>query len=97
MPDTHSAGGWACLRTSELAVHLWPDGVVVFDDADGNLQCLSPTSGLLLEALLDGRARSAEALAQDLLGEMPSPDDVQMVENILNEFSSLNFIERVAV
>jgi hypothetical protein len=78
-------------------LHNWPDGTVVFDDANGQLQCLSPVSGALLAMLTAALPRRSIDLAHELLGETPTGDDVQMVENILAEFSSLNLIERVAV
>ena len=91
------AVAWDCPRAAELLLHNWPDGTVVFDDANGHLQCLSPVSGALLAMLTAGLPRRSTDLAYELLGEAPTADDVQMVENILAEFSSLNLIERLAV
>ena len=75
----------------------WPDGAVLFDDANAQLRCLSPASGLLMDLLLRPGQWTALELAQDLLGEAPTADDAKMVENVLAEFSSLNLIERIAV
>jgi hypothetical protein len=77
-------------------LHHWPDGTVVFDDSNGNLQCLAPASGVLLAVLTGGARQSSVGLAEELLGEAPTSDEFQMVENILAEFSSLNFVERLA-
>jgi hypothetical protein len=88
---------WDCPRRAELILRNWPDGTVVFDDASGQLQCLSPVSGSLMGLLVQPHPWSAMSLADELLGETPTADDVEMVENALAEFSTLNFIERVAV
>jgi hypothetical protein len=89
---------WRCSRKDELALREWPDGVVVFDDANGHLNCLNLASGALLELLLLSDTQwTSERLAQELLGEHPTTNDIDMVENALAEFSSLNFIDRVAV
>jgi hypothetical protein len=91
-----SDGQWACIRRDEIAIHDWPDGSVIFDDANGRLHCLSPVSGNLMGLLVGLESWSASGLAQELLGEEPTAHDVEMVENVLSEFSSLNLIERVA-
>jgi PqqD family protein of HPr-rel-A system len=90
-----SDNAWICSRRSELAISEWEDGTVVFDDANGYLQCLNPVSGSVLALLIQSPQWTSEALAQELLGEAPTADDVTMVENSLAEFSSLNLIERV--
>lgn len=87
---------WLCSRRDDLSFRNWPDGSVVFDDANGQLQCLTPVSADLMELLRRPRAWTAPNLAEELLGETPTQLDVEMVENALAEFSSLNFIQRVA-
>jgi hypothetical protein len=47
--------------------------------------------------LVQPRYWTARELATEILGELPTEDDVEMVQNALAEFSSLNFIERVVV
>jgi hypothetical protein len=90
-------GGWHCPRREDLILRDWPDGTVVFDDASGQLQCLSPLFGTLMALLVQPRAWRTADLAMALLGEEPICDDVQMVENALAEFSALNLIERAVV
>jgi hypothetical protein len=90
-------GAWVCPRHAEISLHEWPDGTVVFDDASGQLQCLNPVSGSLMGLLVQPRAWRAADLALELLGETPTRNDVEMVENALAEFSSLNLIEHVTV
>ena len=92
-----SEATWACKRASELALHHFPDGTVVFDDANGQLQCLSPAFGQLMELLVASPTGGTAAdLAEQLIGEVPASDEVEMVENALSEFSALNFVERTA-
>lgn len=93
MPDI----AWSCRRRDDLTLRDWPDGCVVFDDANAQLQCLNPVSGYLMALLMQRPQWTSEALAQELLQETPTADDVEMVANALAEFSSLNLIERVAV
>jgi hypothetical protein len=88
---------WRCQRIADFSLRTWPDGCVVFDDATAQLQCLSPVAGELLTLLMQRAQWTATDLAQTLLGEMPTADDVEMVENQLTAFFSLHFIDRVAV
>ncbi len=89
--------GWRCIRPSDLTLRHWPDGAVVFDDANAELQCLNPVSGMLLTLLLQRPHWSAQDLTRELFEDEPTVADVEMVENVLSEFSSLNFVEHVAV
>lgn len=88
---------WSCQRVEDFSLRTWLDGCVVFDDATAQLHCLNPVAGDLLTLLMQRQQMSASELAQALLGEIPTADDVEMVENQLTVFSSLNFIDRVAV
>jgi hypothetical protein len=88
---------WHCPRAGDLAVRHWDDGTVVFDDSNGELQCLSPAFGALMEALITSPAGgTAGDLAESLIGETPTAEEVQMVENALSEFSNLRLVERTA-
>jgi hypothetical protein len=88
---------WHCRRRDELTFRNWSDGSVLFDDANGQLQCLTPVSATLMAQMFLKRSWGASELAKEILGEVPNADDVKMVENVLVEFSSLNLIERVSV
>ena len=84
------------MRREDITSRDWPDGTIIFDDANGQLQCLSPVSGNLMALLAQRPQWTAHELAAELLGETPTADDVEMVENVLAEFSLLNLIERAA-
>ncbi len=88
---------WVCTRQHEFSIKKWPDGVVVFDDATGHLHALSVSAASVLELMQPGVPLDAFQLGWQLLEETPTEDDVEMVENVLTEFSSLNLIQRVAV
>lgn len=85
---------WHCRRSADFVLREWPDASVLFDDATGSFHCLNPAAAGLMAILLKSSARSASSLAQELLGEQPDAHDVDMVENVLKEFLSLNLIEQ---
>ena len=39
---------WVCRRRADFALRNWPDGSVLFDEANGQLQRLPPAAGLSL-------------------------------------------------
>jgi phytoene dehydrogenase-like protein len=81
-------------RSSDLALHAWDDGVVVYDDADGSLHALSPVAGDALALLLAHGAETADHLAELLLQEPPNESDIAMVASLLVEFEAMGFVER---
>lgn len=88
---------WVCPRAGELTIRHWDDGSVVFDDSNGELQCLSPAFGALMEQMIiSPTGGTSSELAEVLIGETPTMDEVQMVENALSEFSNLRLVERTA-
>jgi len=86
---------WRCSRRGEFYLKSWQDGMVVFNAADGHLQCLSPVYGQVFELLASGQVKSSFELASELLTESAAPEDVELVENALNALASSNLIERV--
>jgi len=88
---------WFCRRRVDFALRDWPDGCVLFDEAQGQLQCLTVESGALIRLLLQQEQWTSAELAQALFGESPTDDDVQMVEDVASHFQSLNLIERLPV
>lgn len=88
---------WCCNRQEDMLLRAWADGDVLFDEAQGQLHCLSPASGEVMRLLLKGRAWTAFEIAKELLGESPTDDDVQMVENVALHFHTLNLIDRLPV
>lgn len=84
---------WHCPRPSDYLLRLWPDGAVVYDEASGDMHALSPLAGQLLQQILMTQQSCAQDLTQGLLGELPTAEDVGMVEGLLREFASLGFVE----
>jgi PqqD family protein of HPr-rel-A system len=74
-------------------LQLWPDGAVVYDEASGDIHALSPVAGELLQQVLTVPQSCSETLAQALLGEQPTAQDVRGVDTLLQDFESLGFIE----
>lgn len=95
-----TVAGWTCRRRADLSLRRWPDGWVLFDEAQGQLQCLTLVSGELLALLLRCPARgcwSSTELAQALMDETPSDADVASVEAVAVAFQSMQLIERCQV
>jgi ligand-binding SRPBCC domain-containing protein len=88
---------WDFHRRTELFLRAWPDGVVVFDDSNAELQCLTPASGAVLEVLEERSPCTSQQVAIEIFGDDTSSADVEMIENVLVEFLSLNFIERILI
>ncbi len=85
---------WACNRKADFSISQWPDGCVVFDDASGQLHCLTPIAGEALALILASEGRTGDELAESLLGETPTPTDSEMMENMLGGLASMNLIGR---
>lgn len=88
---------WTCVRPGDLVCRHYDDGCVVYDDASGAMNCLTPVAGQLLTLLLSGPAQTTVQLAQALLGEMPVRVDQEMVDNVLSDFQSLSLVERTCL
>lgn len=86
---------WACTRRDDFSLRAWPDGCVVLDEPAGQLRCLESIHGELMTLLLQRPSWTAAALAEELLGEPPAVEDVELVENALAEFSALQLVERI--
>ena len=61
------------------------------------MQCFTVESGEVMRLLLQRAQWTSSQLAEALLGDVPTDDDVQMVENVALHFQSLNLIERLPV
>ncbi|MBP3979616.1 MULTISPECIES: HPr-rel-A system PqqD family peptide chaperone [unclassified Acidovorax] len=84
---------WHCPRRADYLLQLWPDGAVVYDEASGDIHALSPIAGELLQQVLAVPQSCSENLAQALLGEQPTAQDVRGVDKLLQDFEFLGFIE----
>lgn len=88
---------WCCRRQADLSLRQWPDGFVLFDEAQGELQCLSIAAGEVMALFLLNPEWTSVDMALALMGEAPTEDDVVMVENVVLHFLSLNLVERLPV
>ena len=88
---------WSCRRNADLSLRQWPDGFVLFDEAQGQLQCFTAAAGEVMALLLQGPEWTSVDLAHALMGEVPTEDDVAMVEKVVLHFLSLNLVERLPV
>ncbi len=84
---------WRCPRRFDYLLQVWHDGAVVYDEASGDMHALSPLAGQLLQQILIKQRSCAQDLAQGLLGELPTAEDVGRVGGLLREFACLGFIE----
>ena len=84
---------WHCPRGADFLLQLWPDGAVVYDEASGDIHALSRMAGELLQQVLSVQQSGAHDLAQALLGEQPTAQDVCRVDELLQDFESLGFVE----
>lgn len=91
MPETL----WVRRRPDELSLRDWPDGTVAYDEGSGQLNCLGQVHGELLRLMCDGRSWTATTLAAEFLQDVPTAEDIEMIENAIGEFYSLQFIDRV--
>jgi len=88
---------WKCSGRGEFCLKSWQDGVVVFNEADGELQCLTPAYGQIFELLASGKVWTSFDLARNLLDEEPSADDLELMENALSALASSHLIVRVPI
>ena len=96
MGETSASSRWVCHRKSDFSLRHWPDGSVLFDDASGQLHCLTPIAGEVIVLLMNNEVCSAHDLAQALLGELPTEADAEMMQNMLANFMSLNLIDQLS-
>jgi PqqD family protein of HPr-rel-A system len=94
MAASFDSACWVCARKTDFSIREWPDGSVVFDDASGQLHCLTPVAGEVLALILESDGLTGDALAESLLGETPTPTDSEMMENMLVSLASMNLIDR---
>ncbi|AOF87694.1 hypothetical protein BSY239_1549 [Hydrogenophaga sp. RAC07] len=82
-----------CQRPLELALHVFEDGVAVFDERDGSLHALNPIAGEALGHLICNTALSDLELLRLILVEEPIESELEQVRVLLNELVSLGFAE----
>ena len=86
--------GCHCARPGDFVLQRWPDGVVVYDDANASLHALNLVAGEAFELLLNqSEATDARALAYALVQTEPTEEDVELVASLLAQFESMGLIE----
>lgn len=69
---------------------------MIFDEANGQLRCLTPASGALLAEVVSHAKHTTQELATNLFGSDLTDNDVVLVESALEELATLGLILRVA-
>ncbi|QHE86393.1 HPr-rel-A system PqqD family peptide chaperone [Hydrogenophaga sp. BPS33] len=92
MSFEQALGNYHCPRVDQFAVQSWPDGVVVYDDANGSLHALTPIAGEAFALLQAQRASNAQSLAHALGLDEPEAEDLSMLQSLLLQFESMGLI-----
>lgn len=87
---------WRCGRKADFSIREWADGCVVFDDASGKLHCLNSVAGEAFALVLSSSGLTGDEVAESLLGEIPTPTDSEMMENMLSDLASTDLIDRLS-
>lgn len=87
---------FSCRRATELSLHTFNDGVVVYDEADGSLHALNPVAGEALQHLIrHSGGLCNQDLARLMLLDEPETADLIQVRGLLDSLVSLGFAEHV--
>ncbi len=89
-----SADRWTCPRPTDFALRDWPDGSVLYDEANGQIHFLNPAAGIVMRLFLEKTDWSIAEIAHRLLEAAPSREDIDLVNNVLVNFLSLKLIAR---
>lgn len=93
MTSAAAEAHWHCPRPDTFAIQSWPDGVVVYDDASGSLHALNPVAGEAFSLILAQRVISTEGLAVAMGLAEPGPEDLEVLQSLLDQFESMGLIE----
>lgn len=86
---------WVCRRISDFSLHHWADSSVLFDEANGSLHRLNPAAGRMMALFLEISEWSFGELVQALFGADCLTEEIESIETALENFRSLNLIERL--
>ena len=75
------------------SLRSWQDGAVLFDEASGSCHALSSSAEVLCRLCLQRKVFDASSLADELFGCDVEAGDVQVIEQVLMGFASMNFIK----
>lgn len=88
---------WCCPRAKDLSLKIWPEGGVVFDDAHAQLHELTPIAGEVLNQLLTGDSLTAHEILFNVLGEAPSDEEADQMNQLLLHFKAMDVIECICL
>ena len=81
-----------CLRRQDLLVREYPDGCVVYDEADASLHALEPWAAEALLRLMQGPPLEVAELANGLVGGSATADELALVEDALQQFAARGWV-----
>jgi hypothetical protein len=91
------ATAWYCPRAKDFSLQIWPEGGVVFDDANAQLHELTPIACEVLNQLLTGNSLTAHEILVNVLGEAPSEDEATQMTQLLLHFKAMDVIECICL
>lgn len=91
-----ATGRFVFLRPGDVVCHVFSDGVVVYDEADGSVQALSPVAGEALLVCKSAGTIGVAELAARLELDQPSLEELDSVSALLGQFESMGFLEHTA-
>jgi len=81
-----------CLRRQDLLIREYPDGCVVYDDADASLHALEPWAGEALLRLMQAPPLDVAELADALVGGSPSEQELALLDEALRQFAARGWV-----
>jgi len=81
-----------CPRRQDLVLRDYPDGCVVYDEADASLHALEPWAGEALLRLMQDPPLAAPELANALVGGRATADEQAQVEEALQQFAARGWV-----
>lgn len=87
--------GWHAPRRQDFVLKAWPDGVVVYDESNGDVHALHPVAGEVLRCVLERGDAGLDDFLRSLADDEPSAQDVALLNNLLSELEALGFVERL--
>jgi len=81
-----------CPRRQDLLVREYPDGGVVYDEADASLHALEPWAAEALLRLMQGPPLAVAELADALVGGHANADDRAALDEALQQFAARGWV-----
>jgi PqqD family protein of HPr-rel-A system len=90
VPDSR----WVCTRGADYSLQHWPDSSILFDEANGSLHRLNSAAGRMMALFLQKPDWTSSELVRALFGDDIHSEDLDSVVAALENFVTLNLIER---